>query len=351
MKNRMYMLPLAAAAFCCCSCGAEGAAVSVVNWNVQTFFDAVNDGCEYSEFQKSGWNEQLYSARLDRLCDSIKKMDADIFVFEEIENGGVLYDIANRLAGLHRSRPWKYACFSKNQNEAIGCAVLSRVPIRKATVHALAVSSEAAAQPAMRPVMKVILEAGGGRELALFVNHWKSKSGGAAKSEVWRNWQESLLASLIARTLSENSGAAVLACGDFNRDILEFKALPAAGMGGTGGADGGPSAVPNVALRLRTDFPGRNAAGAAGFYDSGEVAVHSPWFSEGGLVPPGSYYYQDEWSRIDHFFAAGGAAIASFSPQADGGWCGADGVPWRFTMYNGRGYSDHLPIRCSVAFP
>ena len=53
--------------------------VSVVNWNLQTFFDGNTDGCEYSQFKKNdNWNSTAYTARLTRLCDAIQDMNADI---------------------------------------------------------------------------------------------------------------------------------------------------------------------------------------------------------------------------------------------------------------------------------
>ena len=98
--------------------------VKIANWNVQTFFDANNDGTEYSEFAKSKtWGEEMYKERLKRLCSVIKKLDADIFIMEELENSNVLFDISNFLAGEWNPRKiYRYACFSKNEGGAIGCA-------------------------------------------------------------------------------------------------------------------------------------------------------------------------------------------------------------------------------------
>ena len=65
--------------FACCDSGKSE--VKIANWNVQTFFDANNDGTEYSEFAKSKtWGEEMYKERLKRLCSVIKKLAADIFI-------------------------------------------------------------------------------------------------------------------------------------------------------------------------------------------------------------------------------------------------------------------------------
>ena len=74
--------------------------LKVVNWNVQTFFDAITTGSEYTEFVKSSrWGKEAYMERLTRLASVIRTLDADIFVMEEIENEGVVHDICNFLAG------------------------------------------------------------------------------------------------------------------------------------------------------------------------------------------------------------------------------------------------------------
>ena len=75
--------------------------LKIVNWNLQTFFDAKFDGNEYDEYKssKSGWNLTKYEERLNRLATAIKELDADVFVMEELEKEAQLQDIANQLSG------------------------------------------------------------------------------------------------------------------------------------------------------------------------------------------------------------------------------------------------------------
>lgn len=301
------------------SCAAPAETVTVAAWNVQTFFDANTVGTEYRDFIKSKqWNEQAYETRVGRLCEVMRQLDADIFVFEEIENADVLIDITNRLAGAswNQRRSWKYMVFAKNEGSSIGCAVLSRFPLKQPTVHAVDIRTEQISQPDMRPILRVTADADG-RELVLLVNHWKSKAGGAEKSEVWRNWQEKLLASLMRGEVA--AGNAVLAAGDFNRDILEFE-------------------------RREHD-----ASGLTDVLLAGDVPAVSPWFCGGALLEPGSYYYNGGWERIDHFFASENITFLEFR-AAVGNWCEDSGAPKRYKIYNGQGYSDHLPLFCRIRF-
>ncbi len=319
MKGKVLLIFVLLCA--CRSTFAKEFRLSVVNWNVQTFFDGTCDGCEYAEFKKSGaWSTDAYRVRLLRLCEAIRSMDADVFVLEEIENERILYDVTNNLseAFWNSRRAWNYAFFTKNPGDAIGCAVLSRYPLEQPRLHTLDVR-DGAKQPSLRTVTELTLRLPKERRMILVVNHWKSKAGGAEKSELWRDAQESLLARAFARNRA--AGYAVLAAGDFNRDLSEF-AVDTDGK--------------TVTLRDRW----RTGVG---------VQVLSPWcMAEAGA---GSYFYKGSWERIDHFFMSGEMRLSGFAPVKDGPWCHQnDGTPYAYRIYSGRGYSDHLPIRCDLAF-
>ena len=169
--------------------------------------------------------------------------------------------------------------------------------------------------------MEVNLDVGG-RNVILFVNHWKSKSGGEEESEIWRDWQETLLAGRLAEISSASASAPCIICGDFNRDIREFCVL-----------EGGSRSEGNVSLR-----------------GSKSVKLYSPWLTEGGSLSSetGSYYYKGSWERIDHIFSFGKVRISAFSPRAESPWAKEDKTPFAYKIYSGEGYSDHLPVMASV---
>ncbi len=317
------LLP-AACFFCACSvlsCEKSGyEEISVLNWNCETFFDSVSDGTEYSEFlsAKSGWGEEKYKVRLERLCEVIKAANADLVVLEEIEKEEQIYDISNFLSGTFNLKNiYKYGTFAKEDGAAIGLAVLSRFPLEKSRLHSLSIKTEESKQPQLRPILELSVNVGE-KTFTLFVNHWKSKSGGAEKSEVWRDAQEKVLASCIKRA-AESGG--VLACGDFNRDISEF----------TWKSD---TSEKTYNVILSPEFSA--------------CPVYSPWILPGkGLLEPGSYRFKGEWSRIDHFFAAN-LEISEFSPLTSGHWADSNGCPQSYKIWKGSGYSDHLPIFCKI---
>ena len=304
---------------------ATSASITLASWNTQTFFDARTEGTEYDDFKKNGnWSRDKYLVRLGRLCEVMTSLNADVFVLQEIENAAVVQDIANQLAGksLSKNKRWDYAAFAKEEGASIGCAVFSRHKISDITTHSMDIRCQQTDQPSCRPVMQFTVEAGE-HELVVLVNHWKSKLG-TDESRIWRQWQESLACARIGKV------PALVLCGDFNQDAKEFVT---SFDGNTNG---------NVIFRGIDITTGALST----------VKVHSPWFTQNGSFSTknGSYYYQGEWERIDHIFSAGNARLAAFSPRAESPWADTDGRPVSYRIYNGEGYSDHLPVMCTVSF-
>lgn len=301
--------------------------VSLACWNTQTFFDAEIEGTEYEDFQNlAKWSRDKYLQRLSRLCETIKSLNADVIVLEEIENTAVVQDIANQLAGnsWDKNKNWTYGAFGKDAGAAIGCAVFSRYELQNLKLHSMLIKTQKTVQPSVRPLLEVTVMVEE-KPVVLFVNHWKSKSGGEEASEIWRDWQEALLADRVARTGIES---ACVMCGDFNRDAREFIC-----------SFSGKNSWSNTILR-----------GTGNTSKNNRVEVYSPWFNSSGsfATETGSYYYNKSWERIDHIFVSGAVKLSAFSPRTDGDWAGVGGVPNAYKLYTGEGYSDHLPLMCTL---
>jgi endonuclease/exonuclease/phosphatase family metal-dependent hydrolase len=317
MKNRNVTLfwVLALAVFVLSCAGGSGFgkdrnAFSLASWNTQTFFDGETSGDEYNEFKgaSSSWSRDKYRDRLKRLCESIKILDADVLALEEIENEAVLFDIANELSGvIAPHKLYGYACFARQPGSSIGCAVLSRFPLEGLTVHNCDYRASLDKKPPlMRPLLEVSVRVSAAAPpIKLFVAHWKSKSGDTEDAAFWQSRQESVLARRISRFLEQTDGnGAVIACGDFNRGADEFEALSAL-------CESGWSLFPE------------------------------------SIVGKGSYYYREQWERIDHIFVAGAASLKAFAAQTSGPWTrpgGSESIPYRYAVRSGKGYSDHLPV-------
>lgn len=301
--------------------------INFVCWNTQTFFDAETEGTEYSDFKNSSkWGRDKYLMRLSRLCQVMTTLNPDIMVLEEIENAAVVQDIANQLAGNAWSKKnnWNYATFAKNDGAAIGCAVFSKYPLENLRVHNLDVRTQEDEQPQSRPLMQVDVDVDD-KILTIFVNHWKSKSGGERETEIWRDWQELVCEREIEKSINEKGNSCFVCCGDFNRDAKDFVCNFISGDQGEVG---------------NTIFRGAE----------GEVRLYSPWFNSAGTYSReiGSYYYQGEWERIDNIFAGAQVSIAGFMPKTEGEWAEEKGIPNNFKIFSGEGYSDHLPLMCAL---
>lgn len=302
-----------------------GRKVTFACWNTQTFFDAQCDGTEYTEFQRpEKWTAAMYSKRLDSLCEVMTALNPDIMVLEEIENESVVQDIANRFAGSSwdKKKSWQYAGFAKKPGTAIGCAVFSRLELSALKVHSLDIRLYETKQPASRPLMELGIKCDD-KDFTLFVCHWKSKSGGEEETEIWRDWQESVLARRLCDLQSYRMP--VVVCGDFNRNAEDFIIIPRKNDG------------VNMVFR---GMGGQRAEAS------------SPWITSAGTVKKdnGSYFYKDSWERIDNIFSCGDIKVSRFQAVAMPPFADEEGKPVSYKMYNESGYSDHLPLKCILTF-
>lgn len=297
-------------------------AVKITTYNIQTFFDSITVGTEYDDYKgsKSSWSEEKYKVRIGRLCSIIESIDADIFVFQEIENASVLQDISNNLkTQSDTSRCFSHAVFVPSRDGALGCAILSRFPILSCTSHQIDFRSLNSSPPDMRPLLEVRIHCGFSSPLTIYAGHWKSKAGSSVQSNDWRSAQEEVLSSRIMQLKDE----LYIFCGDCNKDISEFY------------SDGD-----QVLLgRTETSFVHKRES---------FVKASSPWLFSKNNSLEGSYYFQEKWEKIDHFFLGSALEAQSFSLENKGSHVNDERIPIRYTVWNGAGYSDHLPLSCYI---
>ncbi|MGN0739377.1 MAG: endonuclease/exonuclease/phosphatase family protein [Treponema sp.] len=334
-KNKTAVFALAITAFfnlCACSFNSgkkNQSQLTFTNWNVQTFFDGITDGTEYAEFKnkKSGWSIEQYEKRLDRLCSKIEQFDSDFFIMEELENEKIIYDISNRLSRnvWFKNKIYQYAAFQKNEKSSIGCGILSKYEITDVKVHNLDIKTEKDRMPDMRPVMEVTAKVCGKnkseRKITIFINHWKSKSGGQSQTEKWRLWQETVLSRLLNSRNKENDGRIIIAAGDFNKDINDF------------------SYDKNQSLYFSEINSSENK----------KIPVFSPYNqkNQADAQDEGTYFFRGKWEKIDHFFAVENI-FTDFRIEKDDDLLTDEKIPARYEIFTGKGYSDHLPVSCTV---
>lgn len=288
--------------------------LSITSWNIQTFFDTTTTGREYSDFIGTKlWSQEVYVKRLERLCETMEKIGSDVFIFQEIENEIILADIANYLTTQgNPATAYSHAVFIPSRDNVLGCAILSRYPMLSCTSHQIDYRFGKNRQPDTRPLVEVLIQASFSKPIRIYTSHWKSKSGGAEQSEHWRDAQEAL----IARRIQETGDQSYVFAADCNRDLSEF-------------AENG------LFILLDSENLREN--------------TQSPYLDPRFETETGTYYFQKEWNKIDHFFIGRNLSIDYFRIENEGAHVDKDSIPFRFSIWNGQGYSDHLPITCIIS--
>lgn len=303
--------------------------ITLVTYNTQTFFDAIEDGSEFKEYKgsKSRWTEQKYRTRLERLKDTMfaagekltgkKDRLPDIVVLQEVENSRVVEDFCKQLPSEEN---YPYAVCPPASKDAFTTVILSKYPIEQYFLHRLHIEQKVA----LRPLTEALLNTGSKdkpRLLTVFSVHWKSKTGGSGSAAI-RAQQEAQLIRKITEHREKNPHIPFIVCGDFNQTLEEFNQL--------------------------NDFP--VCWGISSYRAE----------TKEGSQPDGSYYFKNSWEKIDHIFYESNADdYAGTETVPDTGTAYIqpllffvlyepplieDGKPVRYNVLTGKGYSDHLPL-------
>lgn len=332
--------------------------VTVLSWNIENLFDAVDQGSEYAEFtSEGGWTERDYRRRKQRIAQAVHALRPrpDILLFLEIENELVLDALMDKYV-VDINAP--YRAFTKGPGAAIGIGIASRYPITEVRTHL----ARSGFFPPLRPVLEVHMDIAG-EPLVLFGNHWKSKRGGAPATEPLRRASAALLAARLQRLYEDDPDGYILVAGDFNERPREYelteRSYPTALMYAdelqplvelleSGGGDDLPRWVTEQWVEA-PDFILLSA-------DEEEARHHEEWFNGPVLVntwdssdASGSFYFINRWERIDSIFASpaffedSGFSFEGFSVPCVPDGCDSQGRPisWEDDPY---GVSDHLPL-------
>ncbi len=291
---------------------APGKSLLILSWNVQNLFDTKTQGTEYEEYRPGlEWTPNLYRRRLERTAEVIRraagsrrdrKQLPDILLLQEVENRTVLEELNRN----HLDSAYPHILCPRAPGSPAPTAVMGRLPPPGCRAHLPAVASD---YP-----QRYILEAHLPSGLILFCSHWKSRLGGEAQTAPYRDAAERLLASRIRRIAPRGRW---LAAGDFNQKPEAFSLL----------AQKPPPAAADFGSCNAWDLARRPAEG--------------------------SYYYGGSWERIDHFFLGPDTAEAfrAFSLPAAAPWADSSARPEPWQLWNGKGYSDHLPLLLELAPP
>jgi len=209
--------------------------LKVVFYNVENLFDTIDDkhknDNEFLPGSDKAWNSERYYhkvANLGKVLVAIDSLSLPAIVgFAEVENREVLEDLV-RLTPLHRA-PYQVILEEGSDPRGIDVALIFRTDkLRYISHRAVAASREFQT----RNILYVKLLGPAGDTLHLFVNHWKSRSGGEEKTRPKRIENATLLREVVDSLFAMDPSTRILIMGDFNDEpadesvALTLEALP-----------------------------------------------------------------------------------------------------------------------------
>lgn len=304
--------------------------LSVAFYNVQNLFDAQHQGTEYAEFVPGpGWSIEDVDKKLRATATAVQSIRPrpDILALAEVENAAIVDRLRREFLP---EMGFAYAVTGAEGRTAVTVALLSRYPITDARTH------QQRSNVPMRPILEVWLEVRG-RPVVIFVNHWKSKSGGAPATEPVRREAARTLNSRLAEL---DPALPVIVLGDFNSNPDEYERIG--------------RAYPTALWPAReTPLPAEALCVAESWEELQTDPLRclfSPWFES---AQPGSYLFRETWDRIDGFLLNGALAdgvgweFLSFGVTDAPALLDSRGAPRSWTP-SGGGYSDHLPVWMTI---
>ncbi|MCR4318267.1 MAG: hypothetical protein NUW37_18140 [Planctomycetes bacterium] len=205
--------------------------ISIMWWNIENLFDFVddpdNDGDdEYLPGAPSRWNEARYNRKLERLAELITKAEdkvPDVICMAEVENKRVVQDLANKIAEMTGGDSMKVYHEDMHDARGIDLAVISRLDgdyrVFDSTDYFVDPESEERRKTSRdHAVFKTKV---GDQDLFIFLNHWKSRSGGREETAARRMACARGARAEIDRVRRANPNAGILATGDFNDDYTD----------------------------------------------------------------------------------------------------------------------------------
>jgi endonuclease/exonuclease/phosphatase family metal-dependent hydrolase len=318
---------------------AQTSGLSIMEYNVENFFDDVHNGTEYREFDPSasGWDTELFNIKMQHIAQVLRAVvpnGPDIVALEEVENQNALQTLnATYLKGMGY-----HAYTTEPGRSAIVVGLLTRYPVTELLSHHVYVKGS----EYLRDIMEAHIESDG-TPLVLFVDHWKSKLGGDERTETERRAAAAVVARRIEALRAQSPSLDIVVVGDFNENWDEYARvhgayatafMPAASASGAAGGDEQP-------IYVSTDKSTVEHAG------SDRVVLFTPW---GESAAKGSYEYRHSWETIDNtmlaapLFDGKGFDYDSFEVFAPDFLLRKDGSPNAWNTERASGYSDHLPV-------
>ena len=197
----------------------------VMFWNVENFFDHVDQGTgesdkEFSSFGARHWTKRKFQTKCDDIAKSVLWIGdeygrmPDVIGLAEVENRWVLWKLLNNT--LLRKYDYKIVHFDSGDRRGIDVALLYRESVFSMLSYSLTVPVAGGERMSTRDMLQVCLEDLMGQKINMIVCHHPSKYGGAEESSSRRNATMEALRGLCDSLEIADPGVPVVVMGDFN---------------------------------------------------------------------------------------------------------------------------------------
>ncbi|MBE6215771.1 MAG: hypothetical protein E7123_06040 [Bacteroidales bacterium] len=194
--------------------------VLVMFWNVENFYDWIDQGGgesdrEFSSYGERHWTRKRFYAKCDALAKSILWIGdnygrmPDVIGLAEVENRGVLHKLIS--STLLRKYDYGIVHHDSGDRRGIDVALL----YRKSSLSPVSVTVKSPGDIPTRDILHVQMAHASGLQYDFIVNHHPSKYGGEKASEHKRSIVMSCLKELCD-SLAGSGHDRIVAMGDFN---------------------------------------------------------------------------------------------------------------------------------------
>ena len=197
----------------------------IVFWNVENFFDYIDQGtgesdAEWSSRGERRWTKKKFQSKCENIAKSLfwigdkyGKMP-DVIGLAEVENRYVLVKLLENT--LLRKCGYKIVHRNSGDRRGIDVALLYRDSIFDMVSMSVTTPEYESVKLATRDMLQVCLECVTGQKINMIVCHHPSKYGGAEESSSRRNAAMEALRGLCDSLEIADPGVPVVAMGDFN---------------------------------------------------------------------------------------------------------------------------------------
>lgn len=229
MKPYLYILVLLMSAATLADGQKDYKAAIIGFYNVENLFDTIDTpdvrDTEFTPQGSKNYNTALYQDKLQKLSSVIADVGTDItpdgfavLGVAEIENRDVLVDLTNQEA--LKKRRYQIIHYDSPDRRGIDVALLYQ-PKYFSPRHSEAITYQPIDMDGDTVITRDILYVNGlldGEWMHVFVNHWPSRRGGAARSAPLRNGAADVVKSKIDSILIADPESKIVILGDLNDD-------------------------------------------------------------------------------------------------------------------------------------